>query len=580
MWSTVTKQMSFNGAVAVAVGGSAPPLPLRGVFVDVYRTYIGSDGTRQFQRLNQASARTSTTGDFSFVNLAVPVEEQLLTPSDPPYTPFPFTNPASLPTLVFRVSADADVLLASVPAGTELAEVYDERNDVDAMWLMDNPARVRVPITATPVISVVIPEGDPEAMVIAGLVSPAASVPGSEFHFLRIGRAIRAEIGQLGDTRAEFANRAGYMTSTNLHAVPQPSFFPGVRDAPFAGQLHLGGKFGTDFETLPLADNLYYTVSFWNYGGSTASAFDETMLSGETAIEDPLFNKRYLTATDQWQTLNLGPFNGTIAADDTGTAVLGSAVSVYKRPPLQQPNEYWPFWDLIAIWNTGAAPNGLVVLTLQAYERVGGTDTAPDLKKLVMDPSNNAHLPLTIDNRQPALKLWDWQTGVARFTDDDVVATAGFDPCGDMPVTSPQADRNECILLKYSIEDGAGNPHPHVGHYSLGIVYTPRQVTGAPLETGLPLRNFLGGGLYDPISGSYTPGGPTPQFSVVNQESVLVPQALDGWPPEPGGDPTSMGSQCSQYALAVGASCSVRTVNGWSGAFGNPTLARHIIVRG
>jgi hypothetical protein len=205
------------------------------------------------------------------------------------------------------------------------------------------------------------------------------------------------------------------------------------------------------------------------------------------------------------------------------------------------------------------------------------------LTKLAMDPSINAHLPLTIDNRPPVLNLFEWKTGLARFPEDDVPWTADFDPCGDLPVTSPQPDRNECILIKYSVEDGAGNAHPHVGSYSLGIKYSPRQVSGAPLEAGLPLRNFLGlGGLtpFDPISESYTAGGPTPQFNVVNRQSVLVPLAVDGWPPEPNGDPTSLGSQCPQYALAVGASCSVRTVNGWSGAFGSPHLARHIIVRG
>jgi hypothetical protein len=367
------------------------------------------------------------------------------------------------------------------------------------------------------------------------------------------------------------------------------SFFPGVLDAPFGGQLHIGGHFGADFLMPPVVDNLYYTVSFWTYGVSGGSGFDEMDLLVETPVEDPLFNKRYILPTPmlpsgQWQTLNLGPFDGEVIAVEAGVdpGAIGSMVRVYKRPSLPDPfTEYWPFWDLLAIWNSGAAPNGLIVMTLQAYQATGTVGGVVQLTKLEMDlTSTNAHLPLTIDNRAPALKLFDWRTGVARFITNDVVATAPFDPCGDLPVTSPQADRNECILIKYSVEDGAGNPHPHVSSYSLGIKYTPRQVSGAPLEAGLPLRNFLAGGTYHPISGSYVAGAPTPHFNIVNQESVLVPFDVDGWPPEPSGDPTSMGSQCSQYALAVGASCSVRTVNGWSGAFGNPSLARHIIVRG
>ena len=586
MWSTITRQISFNGTVAVAVGGGSPALPLRGVLVDVYRVSPGSSGGFQFDRLNQAAALTTVTGDFSFANLAVPVQVQELIPSTPPYTPVEFTNPSSLPTLAFRISVDAEVVLGATTQGMQFVDVYDEREDVNAAWLAANPARVRVPLSGAPTINVQIPEGDPEAMAVAGIVSAPSSVIGKEFHFLRIGRAVRDEIGPIGDPGPDFANRPGYMTSSNLQATPSPSFFPGVRDAPFGGQLHIGGHFGSDFT--PIYNDLYYTVSFWSYAGSLTNPFDPTQLTGEVPVADPLFNRKYILPTallpaGQWQTLNLGPFNGTITAvEDPGDAgLIGSSVQVYKRPPLPNPAvEYWPFWDLIALWNSTAAPNDLIVMTLQAYQRTpGGSDTAPVLTKLIMDPSVNGHLPLTIDNRQPALKLFDWRTGVARFTLDDVVATAPFDPCGDLPVTSPQADRNECILLKYSVEDGSGNPHPHVASYSLGIVYTPRQVSGAPLEVGLPLRNFLAGGTFDQISGSYVPSV-TPVYTVANQESVLVPLALDGWPPEPGGDPTSMGSQCSQYALAVGASCSVRTVNGWSAQFGSPSLNRHIIVRG
>jgi len=586
MWSTVTRQISFSGTVAVAVGGASPALPLRGVLIDVYRADRGTDGAFQFQRLNQAAAQTTITGDFSFSNVPVPVQAQELTPATPPYTPVEFINPASLPTLVFRISADAEVI-GGASAGTQLIEVYDERPDVSALWLAAHPQRIRVALSGAPVIDVVVPEGDAEAMAVAGIVSAASSVPGREFHFLRVGRAIRAEIGEMGDSGPDFSNRAGYMTSTNVQATPAPSFFPGVRDAPFGGQLHIGGHFGSDFLTPAFANTLYYTVSFRDYAGSLTSLFDATQLTTETRIEDPLFNKRYLLPTvtlpaGQWQTLNLGPFTGSVTHIEA-VPVTPFDVPVYKRPPLPNPAvEYWPFWDLIALWNSGAAPNATTVMTLEAYERIGGTDAAPELRKLNMDPSINAHLPLTIDNRPPVLKLFDWRTGVARFTQDDVVADAAFGPCGEVPVTTPPPfpDQNECILVRYSVEDGAGNPHPHVGSYGLGIQYTPKQVTGAPLEIGLPLRTFLGGGIYDDISGSYSPADPSaPLYTVMNQRSVLVPQALDGWPPEQGGDPTSMGSQCVQYALAVGASCSVRTVDGWSGAFGNPSLNRHIIVR-
>jgi hypothetical protein len=591
MWSTTTKQISLNGNVRVSVGGASAPVPLQGVLVDVYRVWAGSDGVFQAQLLSQVAARTTTTGGFSFTNLPVPVQTQMVIPATPPYTPIEITNSMSLPTLAFRISVEANVLLAGTASqGNQFVEVYDERTDVDSSWLAAHPGRLHVPLSAGAAINVLIPEGDPEAMTLAGLVLPASSVTGKKFNFLRIGRAIRDEVGELGDPRPDFANRAGYMTSTDVQTPSSPSFFPGVQDAPFSGQLQIGGHFGSDFLVAPFVDELYYTVSFWDYTGSPSSPFNGTLLTNERRVQDPLFNKKYLLPTaampsGQWQTLNLGPFNGTITAVESAhpAALIGSSVQVYKRPPLPDlATEYWPFWDLIAMWNSAAAPNDLIIMTLEAYRRTGGPDTNPDLTKLNMDPSVNAHLPFHIDNRPPVLRLFDWRTGVARFTPspNDVVAIAPFDPCGEMPVSVGQTDRNECILLKYSVEDGAGGAHPHVLSYGLGVAFSPRQVAGAPLEAAVNLRTFLGGGLYQSIGGSYSPTLPTaPVFNVVNYESVLVPTALDGWPPEPNGDTWSGGSPCAQYAVEVGMSCSVRTVDGWGRTFSSPSLSRHLIVK-
>lgn len=584
MWSKSIRQLTFNGTVSVSVGSTSPALPLRGVLVDVYRVERAADGNFQFQRLNQAAALTSTTGDFSFAGVSVPVESQEITLAEPPYTPFEYVNPASLPTLVFRISVDAEVLsITSVVEGKQIVEVYDERNDVDDAWILNHPERVHIALTGSAPIAVVIPEGDPEAMAVAGIVAPIPSVPDKQFHFLRIGRAIRAEIGDIGDPRADFTNRAGYMKSTNLQTPSTPSFFPNVLDAPFGGTLHIGGYFGGNFMAPPLSNDLYYTVSFWDYTGDPNATFDPTKLANVTPITDPLFNKKYVAATDQWKTLDLGPFDGTITAVDPPhpATLIGNNVKVYKRPPLQATGEYWPFWDLIAIWNSGAAPNQTIVLLLEAYTRDSGGPTSPNLRKLAMDTTNvNSRLALTIDNRAAVLQLFDWKSGVARFTTNDVVATAPFDPCSELPVQTPQADRNECILVKYSIVDDAGNPHPHVNWYDLRVLYTPKQITGAPLETTLPLKNFSGGGIYAKLDDHYTASVATaPKFTVANRQSVLVPDALDGWPPEGNGDPTSAGSQCLMYALAAGARCTVRTVNGWSSLFGTWRRDRHIIVR-
>ena len=583
MWSTAIRQLSFNGSVMVVIGSGAPPLPLKGVLVDVYRFSFYGDA--QFERLNQAAARTSITGDFSFSDLSVPVEVQMVIPGSPPYTPVEITNPNSLPNLVFRISVEAEVLTTGTSEGTQFIDVYDERETIDQDWVSSHPERVHVPLTGSPSIPVLIPEGNEQATLLAGIVLPAAAVPGKEFHFLRVGRAIRQEIGELGDPRPEYTAKPGYMTSSNKWTTtpPEPSFFPNIIDAPFGGTLQIGGHFGTDFLTPPLSDNLYYTANFWEYGGSPTNPFDRVHLTNEVQLLSPLFNKRYILPTPalpkgKWETLKLGPFNGTITAVEVphDPGLVGTSVMVYKRPGLPDlATEYWPFWDLIVIWNSAAASNDLTILTLEIYEKTGGTDINPELKKLATTSSINDHLPLRIDNHRPIPKLFDWRTGFATFSPETVGAVAPFDPCSQMPVTPGQVNSNECILVKYSVEDDAGNAHPHLNHYVLWVEFTPRQVAGAPLSARITLKGQFSG--YDDIDGNYAPTLPTsPIYSVQNSESVLVPHHDDGWPPEPMGDPPS---PCAQYAAEVILGCSVRTVNGWSRLFGYPHISRHIIVK-
>lgn len=598
MWSAAIRQLSFNASVMVAIGSGSPPLPLKGVLVDVYRFSFDGDGKAQFERLNQAAARTSITGDFAFSDLPVPVEVQMVIPGSPPYTPVEITNPNSLPNLVFRISVEAEVLTIGTSEGTQFVDVYDEREVIDQDWMLSHPERVHVPLTGSPPIPVLIPEGNEEAILVAGITFPPPAVPGKEFHFLRVGRAIRDEIGELGEGRPDYIDyvgKPGYMISSNSRTVNvQPSFFGNQIDAPFGRTLQIGGHFGADFLTPPLSDNLYYTVSFWEYSGSPTNPFDRAHLTNEVQLMSPLFNKRYILPTPalpkgKWETLNLGPFNGTITAVEPPHApsLVGTSVKVYKRPGLPDlTTEYWPFWDLIAIWNSTAAFNVLIILTLEVYERTGGTDTSPELKKLAMTSSINDHLPLHIDNRRPVPKLFDWRTGFTTFSPESVGSIANFDPCSEMPVTPGHVNSNECILVKYSVEDDAGNAHLHLNHYGLWVEFTPKQVAGAPLSDTVTLKGQgndpanppFGLGLgYKDINGHYTPTLPTsPIYSVQNFESVLVPRYDDGWPPEPMGDPPS---PCVQYAAEVSLGCSVRTVNGWSRLFGHRHISRHIIIK-
>jgi len=581
----------------VSIGSASPPLPLKMVLVDIYRFSVNEYGEGQFVRLNQAAARTSVTGDFAFTNLSVPVEVQMVIPGSPPYTPVEIINTNSLPNLVFRISIEAEVLTGIVSQGTQFVDLYDEREVVNKDWISSHSERVHVDLVGSPSIQVLIPEGNEEATLVAGISIPAPVIPGKEFHFLRVGRAIRQEIGELGDPRPEYVGKPGYMTSSNRWTVTpsEPSFFPDQTDAPFGGALHIGGHFGADFLTPPLSNNLYYTVSFSKYSGDPDLAFDPTQLTDTVQILDPLFNKKYILPDPpslpqgKWKTLNLGPFNGTITAVEPphDPGLVGTSVKVYKRPGLPDLlTEYWPFWDLIVLWNSTAASNDLIVLTLEVYEKTGGTDTNPELKKRAMTSSINDHLSLHIDNRHPVPKLWDWRTGFATFSPETVSSIAPFDPCGEMPVTPGQVNQNECILVKYSVENDTGNAHPHLRHYTLWVEFTPKQVVGAPLSKTVELRGqgsdptnppfglALG---YKDINGIYSSTSPSaPIFSVHNFESVLVPRFDDGWPPEPMGDPPS---PCVQYAVEVSLGCSVRTVNGWGPLFGHRHISRHIIIK-
>jgi hypothetical protein len=555
MWSTATRKMSFTGNVQVARTGYSSE-PLVGVAVDVYRFHFDEFGEWQFAQLNELPVITDSTGGFEFNDLPVSVQVRLVTSGTPPYGTVEIVEPNSLPCLAFRVSA---------VSGSQFVEIYDERTVVDGDWVsLHHPERKYVPLTGSPPLEVLIPD-----------IVPASTALGNEFHFLRIGRATRDEIGEVG------VSQVGLMNSAT------PSFFPGIVDAPFGSMLQIGGHFGPNFLTPPLSDELYYTVSYWEYGGDPTLPFNPALLTNEVQILDPLFNKRYVLPTSPtdkgyWDNRNFGPFNGTVTAT-------GTPVQVYKRPGLYDfAVEYWPYWDLMVIWDSTAVPDGLVILTLEVYRKIGGTDTNPDLQKLTIASSaaGNEYLPLQINNCRPVPTLFDWRTAFATFSPAEAVGSvAAFDPCGVMPVTPNQVDSNECILVKYSVEDGDGNAHPYLKHYGLWVEFTPRQVAGAPLSSRVTLKGQgsdpanppFGLGLgYKDINGSYHTGLSTaPLYSVQNYESVLVPRDDDGWPPEPMGDPPS---PCAQYAVEVSLGCSVRTVNGWSRLFGHRHISRHIIV--
>lgn len=597
MWTLETRLIAFNGAVTVDVGGGSIQ-PLRGVRIDAYRFIIAADGAVVFEQINQAAARTSNTGDFSFSNLPVQVQTQMVVPSTPPYLPMEVVNPASLPNLAFRVSVEAEVLTGGASQGTQFVDVYDEREAIlgsREVWMAAHPERMNAPLAGSPPFAILIPEdSNEEALLLTGTGAVAGPVPGKEAHFLRVGRVTRDEVGEFGPASA---GRVGYMNSAS------PSFMPGVVDAPFGGKLHVGGHFGADFLTPPISENLYYTVSFSEYGGSHTSPFDHTSLVNTVQILDPLFNKKYILPTPAlpngaWHSLNLGPFEGSVTSVEAphDPALIGSPVNVYKRPGLPDlMTEYWPFWDLLAIWNSKAAPDDLIILNIELYEKTGGTDSNPELKKLAMTDSVNDHLPLRLDNSPPIPRLLPYDasipeikfhTAFAQFigAPELVGVSSPMGICNEMTVLPGDANGNESILSRYRIEDESGNPHKHVSEYRIYAEYTPKAVLNAPDSRGISLKPTFSG--REPIGNAYSSASVSaPVWEVDNHSSVVVPAGVDGWPPEPCGDfppgpgPCPPGYQCRQYALEVGLRCSVRTINGWSRLFDRRHISRHIIIK-
>ncbi len=549
MWQNATKLLSVGGKVRYpATGGVFEPL--KNVSVDIYRVMEDGDGFFSYLRLNSLPAITDLSGDFTFTDLPVQVKTRTVIPGGSPGTPIEITEPTSLPDIVFLISGQA---------GTEYVEIYDERNMVDDGWFSANPGRVDVPLTGSPAIVVDIPD----------LIS-TTPVPDDQFYFLRVGRVTRDEITNVDVSAPALP---GYMTS----AVP--SFFPGIVDAPFGGTLQIGGHFGNNIRLK--GEDIYYRLYFSPYSGNPANPFVQALA---TQITDPLFNKKYILPTSPgdtgtWQTLPLGPFTAEVS---------GSPIQVYQRTPLYDPAvEYMPFPDLMAIWNSAAANNDLVILSIEVYEKTGEVLGVPQLAPIALVPTVNQYefLPLMIDNRPPVPKIDTWETGFATFSPQGVGALNPMSPCGEMGVAVGDINGNECMVLGYSVEDGSGSAaHPHLRYYRIRVEYSPRQVGVVPLETQVILKGqgsdppFDLGGTKNDIDWNYNAAVDPLHSSILNYSSVLVPKALDGWPPEPAGD-TYSGSQCLQYAAEVSLGCGVRTINGWNRLFGHRHSSRHIIIR-
>lgn len=558
--------MSFSGSVMVDIDGGKP---LQGCWVEVYRFSKGDEVL--FVPLTKVRARTDKFGKFNFEKIPVLVEVRTLIHNYPPYDTYEVTRKKSLPNLVFRISFD--------PTGssTIFEEIYDERgviknlsNEDYGSWKISHWERFNVDLSGMST-EVLIPKDNAVAVQLGEALD--SSAPAQQFHFLRVGRVTRDEIGEMG------SSKPGYMNSSAT------SFFKGVVDAPFGGTLNIGGAFGglKDENSIDIPiEKIYYTVSVYKKDPIT-------LLPGTEQIIDRLINKRYIYAKGEnpgkWETLDLGPFDGSLE---------GNPKKVHKLPPPRNDSvEYWPFHDLIVLWNS-ADSDGQCVLSIEAYERIGGSDANPQLKKIILNPQKNDHLLLEIDNHPPVPKLLPFNDNPAETARKFSVAYARYlnlpagasqqivdvptamDVCNEMEVAPAYPDGNKCILMRYSVEDGQGNPHKHLSEYRLYAEFTPKAVKGGNGDS-IPVALLPAFAGYEPISGEYSPT--TPPIMMVNDfRSVVVPAAEDGWPPQKG-DTAALPDVCRQYAVEVGLSCSVRTIDGWGGIFGTPHVSRHIIIK-
>ena len=131
--------------------------------------------------------------------------------------------------------------------------------------------------------------------------------------------------------------------------------------------------------------DIYYRLYSSPYSGNPADPFVPALA---TQITDPLFSKKYILPTSPgdtgtWQSLPLGPFTAEVG---------GSPIQVYQRPPVYKPAvEYMPFPDLMAIWNSTAANNVLVILSIEVYEKTGEVLGVPQLTPIALVPTVNKY---------------------------------------------------------------------------------------------------------------------------------------------------------------------------------------------
>lgn len=594
--------------------------PLRGLFVDAYTCTIARDVPPVMAKLNEAAAKTDEYGFFAFEELdserALPAGSIDLdairvaadaedTEDDGDDDPFSAEDPAdsdlatTYTIILFRVTHVVEVEGTARPGGETalvVSDLFDERQEVNDAWLRANPRRlVRWTRTRRKFFRRVrIPANRGAAAALAGDTTDGSrslaslATKGNQFTFIGIGRASIDEIGVLGDPRPEFEGKPGYYRSANTWKNPPTNFgseLPDRYDAPFGGVLQLKGVFGGD---LPLKDNLYYSLKVSQYTGDISKPLDPSKLTKTTTIASNTFASYFEfyaagSKDGKWKSVQLGPYRGTAN---------GEPVTVYRRfLPGPTTKEAWPDPFLLCSWETRSRPDGLNIVTIELYERVGGTDASPVLQSLPLDAGARTWITLLLDNSTSRIRFDKFypedptsfvklQTAFCTFGGGAVEAIGtptDVGECNEVPVVPGQTDGNEGILLRFSLYDLRTNAVlKHPKEYRLTAEYTPRSTSESPDNKLIDLKPRFADA--EPLKQEYRfVMTADAQWPIDRRLCALVPQLLDGWPPEKG-DPNK--TPCSQYGVALKIEAYSRPINGyWEVEYKPITWARYIVLR-
>jgi hypothetical protein len=619
--------------------GTFGRLPLQGIQLDVFSVCLQPNTVPTFVKLNTKPAKTDKDGFFTFgeidASLAVPCgltdemlerikldledsnggdisicDEDLLDESERNVESDAFEKPVGSDDfsvlLAYSASAIIDtkepnalkqaMLSTSEPLSVDISEIQNERDLILDFFLSGRGKRLilrrivrRSRLNAPINRNMIVPEFNDSASELTGntveRVSSGAvkNIKDNGFVFLGIGRAASDEIGMIGDERPEFKGKSGYLRSSDTWEPKRASMLRKILDAPFGGYLEIFGAFGGELATM---EDLYYSITYNRYNGSINEPFDPAKIVATQALavnSNALFWEYFVAGKPggKWKSEFLGVYQGSVDGQET--------LVCRRRLPRQVDVESWPTQTRLCELNTKGLPNGLLVLGIEAYRKTGGTNDRPELSRISLDKTGNSWMCLMIDNFESALRFdkiypddpssfQKLQVAPCKYigVPESIGRPVDVDECNEVVVSEGQTDGNEGILMQFTYFDlKTEQILKHALEYNVTVEFTPRSTSDSPDSISIPLRKrFVG---FAPIKQEYQYIiGPDPVWKLDRVKCVLIPEKIDGWPPEKG---DSNANPCSQYGVAIHISVRHRVTSGWGYSSWPFTRSRYIVMR-